>query len=129
MSQARPVSGVVEDAEHELAALPVNAGSAADHLVKEQRGLDVAEEHDIADPRHVHASGEELFGCGDDVRLGVPPKIRNEGLAVDGGHALEGIVLDALVAVGFGPGTVESVQGVGDEIGVMVAGAENDGFL
>ena len=122
-------AGVVEDAEHELAALPVNAGPAANHLVKEQRGLDVAEENNIADPRHVHTGREEVFGGGDDVRFRAAPEVRNKGLAIDRGHALEGVVLDALFPVGFGPGAVEAVQGVGDEVGVMVAGAKDDGLL
>src|SRR5437762_9888729 len=38
-------AGVIDDAEHELAALLVNARAPSDHLVEQNRRMDVAEEN------------------------------------------------------------------------------------
>ena len=63
------------------------------------------------------------------LRFGAAAQIGDDGLAIHGGHALEGVVRAGGAGRWLCPGGVKVVQGVGDEVGVMFAGAKDDGFL
>ena len=81
-AKERGRAGVVEDAEHQLAGLLVDARAAANHLVEQNRRLDVAEEDDVANARDVDAGGEQVLGGGDEMRPLALAEIRDEFLAV-----------------------------------------------
>src|SRR5207249_5109534 len=117
-SEQRRGAGVIEDAEHELARSLVNARAASDHLMEQNRRMDIAEENDVADARHVDAGGQQVFRRGDYVRPLTGAKIRDERLTAYGGHAFEGVGLQALLVIIVAPPGVEPVQLVGHKIGV-----------
>src|SRR5262249_48168721 len=50
----------VEDPKSLLANLVAPAGGAAKHLVEKDAAIDAAQEHEVADLRHVHAGGEQV---------------------------------------------------------------------
>jgi hypothetical protein len=52
----------VEDAEDLLADVVAAAGGAAQHLLVEDAAPHPAQEHDVADGRHVDAGGEQVHG-------------------------------------------------------------------
>ena len=128
-AKQRGGAGVIEDAEHELARFLVNARAASDHLMEQNRRMDVAEEDYVADARHVDAGGQQVFGRGDDVRPLTGAEIRDERLSTNGGHAFEGVDLQALLFVIAAPPGVEPVQLVGHKVRVVIARAKNDGLL
>jgi len=121
--------GVVVQAEHELAAGFVDAGAAADHLVKDDGGFQVAEEHDVAHAGRVHPGGKQVDGGGDEPGREAAAQVGHHLVAAAQRGALEGVGLGALPLVGTAPVGIAVVQVGGDAVGMGIRRAEDDGFL
>ena len=52
--------GVIVHREHHLRGLFIQASAPAEHLVEENRRLDVAEEREVIDAWHVYAGGNQV---------------------------------------------------------------------
>jgi len=126
--EARGV-GIVVHAEHELAAGRVEPCAPPEHLVEGDGRAHVLEKDDVAHTGHVHAGGEQLHGGGDEVRARGPPQLGQVLRAAHAGRALEGIRLQALLAILGAPGGVEIIHLGSHPIGVGIAGAEDDRLL
>ncbi len=97
--------------------------------MKQNRRLHIPKENDVPHTRHVDARRQQIFRRGDDVRPLPPAQLRNQGLAVHGGHALEGVGLDSLLFVSAAPLGIKVVEFVGHEVRVMIARTKDDRLL
>src|SRR6202035_5751411 len=93
--------GVGVDAGHQLVGHRVDAGAAAYHLVKADRGFQVFEKDDVADAGDVDAGGQQLDGGGDEMAARRALEIGKLLVAADRGGAAEGVeILDLLAVFG-----------------------------
>jgi hypothetical protein len=63
--------------------------ATSDNLAKQNRRTEVMEENDVAGTRNIHAGREQVHRCGDEAGALAVAEIRDQGLAVIRGHALE----------------------------------------
>ncbi len=85
----------IEDAEGLLADLVAQARGAPEHLVEEDAAVHAAQEDQIADLRHIDASGQQIDGDGD-VRIALVLEAADElqRLVGGAGDLDDGVVVD-----------------------------------
>ena len=115
----------VEDAEGLLADLVAQAGGAAEHLVEQDAAVHAAQEHEVADFRHVHAGGEQVHRDRDIwIALVLVAADQLQRLVGGAGDLDDGIVVDA--AVVLLEGLLEQVH---HQVGMGVVDAEDERLL
>ena len=108
--EARGV-GVVVDPKHQLARGRIDARAAADHLVEADGAFEILEKDDVPHAGHIHPCGQQVHRGGDEVAARGGAQVRELVVAAAGGGALEGVILQPLLAVLGAPVGIEVVHG------------------